>query len=208
MKVQSIYSHSVFGLFWFDLPLGLLLTFIYHLIVRNQFISNLPEKLNVKLSAFKYFDWVAYFKQNWLIVVISILIGAASHLFWDAFTHPTGYFVERITILKKSLTIYKAHVQIFTILQHLSSLVGGLVVILALLGLKSKQAYQSNTKTIYWGLICLIMIIIFTVRIFTGLSIRLYGNVIVTLISAFLISIILTPLLIRGSAKSPQQGEI
>jgi hypothetical protein len=81
MKIQSNYSHSLPGLFWFDLPLGLLLTFIYHFIVRNQLISNLPKILNRKLSAFKHFDWLTYFKQNWIKVIVSILIGAALHLF-------------------------------------------------------------------------------------------------------------------------------
>jgi hypothetical protein len=196
MKIQSNYSHSVLGLFWFDLPLGLLLTFIYHLIVRDQFISNLPKVLNGKLSAFKHFDWLTYFKQNWIIVVVSIFIGAASHILWDDFTHPTGYFVCRIAWLNSEAVIFKIHVRAYNILQQLSSLFGGIIVVLAILSLKNKESDQSHKKSKYWVVVSLITILIFTIRIFTGLNIHRYGDVIVTLISAFLMSLMLTPLLI------------
>ncbi len=42
MKIKSEYSHTLEGLFWFDLPLGVLLAFIFHNIVRNNFYNNLP----------------------------------------------------------------------------------------------------------------------------------------------------------------------
>jgi len=42
MKVKSIYSHTWPGLFWFDLPLGLILMFIYQILVKDNemMISN------------------------------------------------------------------------------------------------------------------------------------------------------------------------
>ena len=68
MSVRSTYSHTILGLLWFDIPFGLLLTFLYHLIVRDPFITHLPEVLNRKLNSFKYFDWVDYcadFSFHW-----------------------------------------------------------------------------------------------------------------------------------------------
>src|SRR5215210_2636523 len=42
MQKLSLYSHSLGGLFFFDLPVGLVLTFIYYKIVHKTVINNLP----------------------------------------------------------------------------------------------------------------------------------------------------------------------
>ena len=194
MSVRSIYSHTVFGLFWFDLPFGLLLTFIYHLVVRDPLISQLPEILNRKLSTFKYFDWLAYFKQNWVIVLVSILIGVASHIFWDDFTHPSGYFVGRFGFLQHKIAFGNVRIPAFTILQHLSSIVGGVIVVFAILGLKTNLTVRSEKRTAYWLSVGSITILIFVIWIFTGLNLHLYGNIVVSFISASLIGVILTSL--------------
>ena len=99
MKIQSNYSHTLGGLFWFDLPLGILLAFIFHNIVRSPLIDNLPDFLKERFLIFDRFHWNQYFKKNYLVVVISILIGAASHVLWDGFTHHGGYFVEKLPVL-------------------------------------------------------------------------------------------------------------
>src|SRR6478609_2941554 len=62
MRVQSDYSHTLSGLFWFDLPLGILLAFIFHNIVRDSLFENLPLILKSRLIRFKQFDWNSYFK--------------------------------------------------------------------------------------------------------------------------------------------------
>src|ERR1700679_1542072 len=92
MKVESIYSHTWLGMFWFDLPLAFILTFIYHYIIRNSFISNSPRFLKKRLSRYMDFSWINYFKHHFLQVIICLLIGIASHIFWDGFTHPHGDF--------------------------------------------------------------------------------------------------------------------
>src|ERR1700712_1533317 len=50
MRVQSIYSHTLWGLFWFDIPLGLLLTFGYLSFIRDGLVDNLPPALNRRFS--------------------------------------------------------------------------------------------------------------------------------------------------------------
>ena len=195
MKVESIYSHYVWGLFWFDVPLGVLLTFAYHCIVRNQLITNLPTKLNERLNNFRHFNWAAYFKANWPMVLVSILVGAATHLFWDSFTHPLGYFVMRIRFLRKWVVIAHMRIPLYAVLQHLSTLTGGIIVISALFSLTRKPAIQSTKKINYWLLVSAVTIIVFAARIFTGLNLHNYGDVIVTVISAFLIGLMVPPLI-------------
>ena len=45
MTPYSLYSHTLSGLFWFDIPLGLLLCFIFHNLVRDSLCSNLPTEI-------------------------------------------------------------------------------------------------------------------------------------------------------------------
>ena len=63
MRIESNYSHTLSGLFWFDLPLGILLTFIFHNIVRDNLYDNLPFIFSSRLIKFKEFNWNNYFNK-------------------------------------------------------------------------------------------------------------------------------------------------
>jgi len=98
MKDFARYSHTWSGIFWFDLPLGIILAFIYHQIVRDSLLANLPTSIQIRLSQYSKFNWLKYFKRNWMLVIISLIMGSFSHLFWDSFTHSNGYFYEHLHI--------------------------------------------------------------------------------------------------------------
>ena len=197
MKIQSNYSHTISGLFWFDIPLGLLLTFIFHNIVRDNLFDNMPKVLKSRLSIFKQFNWNDHFKTNWFVVTISILIGAASHLLWDSFTHNHGYFVKTIPALTSMVEIFGRQIPVFKILQHLSTLFGGLVIAFAFLKLPSDKKIFGQINLKYWSILVALVFIIIALRLLSGLDIKLYGQVIATTISAGLIALTLTPLLTR-----------
>lgn len=90
MKVASMHSHTWPGIFWFDLPLGLMVAFIYQLVVRDRLIDNLPTALNRRFSQYKSESGRSYSIKYAIVVAVCILIGAASHILWDGFTHPHG----------------------------------------------------------------------------------------------------------------------
>jgi hypothetical protein len=196
MRIKSIYSHRIDGLFWFDLPLGLLLAFLFHNIVRDRLFENLPTFLKSRFSTFKNFDWSRHFKQNWLVVTISILIGAASHIFWDSFTHDHGYFVKTIPELQNSVDFLGRQIQILKILQHSSTLLGGLVIAIAIYKLPTYKTENENINLKYLTILAVLTLTIFSIRLLSGLDFKQYGNVIVTAISAGLISLLLTPIIL------------
>ena len=197
MRIMSNYSHTIDGLFWFDLPLGLLLSFIFHNIVRDSLFDNLPSILKSRFSVFKKFEWNAHFKRNWLVVSISILIGAASHIFWDSFTHEHGYFVQTIPALQNSLDFLGRQIPILKILQHSSTLLGVLVIAYAIYKLPSNNIEKEKKNLKYWAIFAGLTLTIIAARLLSGLELKQYGNVIVTTISAGLISLTITPLLIQ-----------
>jgi hypothetical protein len=87
ITMRSEHSHSIGGIFWFCLPVGLLLCFVFHDIIRNSLIDNLPLFLKKRHYNAKRFNWNRYFVKNWFVAILSILVGAGSHLLWDHFTH-------------------------------------------------------------------------------------------------------------------------
>jgi hypothetical protein len=197
MRIKSIYSHTLEGLFWFDLPVGLLLAFIFHNVVRNRMFDNLPTFFKSRFLVFTQFDWNDHFERNWFVVVISILIGAASHILWDSFTHEHGYFVQTIPTLSNTVDLLGKQIQILKILQHLSTFVGGLVIAFAVFFLPKDKIESKHINLKYWTIILGLTLTIIATRLLSGLDIRQYGSVIVTAISAALISLVLIPLITK-----------
>ena len=197
MSTKSIYSHPIVGLFWFDLPLGILLCFLYHDLIRNSLFEDLPRFLRSRFSNFKQFAWNEYFKSSWIIIILSIFIGGVSHIFWDSFTHAHGYFVQFIPALSNKVSLFGWQIPIFKVLQHASSLIGGLVILFAIARIPIDIGIRVQFNLKYWSLIILITCIIIFLRFFNGIDLKSYGNIFMTIISAGLIGLTLTSLLIR-----------
>ena len=195
MRIKSIYSHTLEGIFWFDLPLGIFLAFIFHNVVRNSLFSNLPTFLQSRFLKFTHYNWNEYFKKNWFVVIISILIGAFSHLFWDSFTHDDGYFVTQLPFLQNSINFYNIQIPYLKILQHSSTLIGALIIAFTIYKLPTEEIEKKKINIKYWIVLTFITFSIIAIRLLNGLDLKQYGNVIVTTISATLISLIITPII-------------
>ncbi len=197
MSSNRSYSHTLSGMFWFDLPLGILVCFIYHNLVRNTFISQLPYVLHSRLSNFKRFSWNKYFQKNWLIVIISMLIGTFSHLVWDHFTHERGYVLQLYNFFNQDINDTVLPVPEYTTLQVISSIAGVLIVMVAILQLpvtdKIKRPFYFN----YWIYAGIIMAVIMALRLYTGLRIRDTYNLIINLISSLFIALIIISIFLR-----------
>lgn len=197
MKVQSNYSHTLYGIFWFDLPLAILLSFLFHNTVRNALFFNSPDIFKSRVLIFTSFNWNNYFKENWIIVVISLLIGIASHLLWDGFSHNHGYFVEHISTLKNSINLLGNEIPIWKITQHLSTLIGAIVITISFFKFSENKIQYSVINKKYWIIISITTFLILILRFLADLKHATLGNSIVSLISAFLIALITTPILIK-----------
>ena len=120
------YSHTWAGLFYICIPAGLIFCYIFHNYFKYQFIRHLPSPFDKFLSGLAVSKWP---NQNWLIITLSVLIGALSHFGWDAITHPEGQFVKWYPQLNETVYLLGAERKICRIIQHASSLIGGLVLI-------------------------------------------------------------------------------
>jgi len=201
MKVESLVSHTAGGLFYFNLPVSIALAFVFHNLIRDYLYKNLPTICHSRLEAFTSFNWNHYFHQHYLIVIVSILTGAASHLLWDSFTHLHGYSVQEIGLLQLGIkTPIGITLPVYKLLQHLSTCLGGLFILLAFFQLPATRLNHHKINSTYWLLVLLITSIIICIR-FTIETPRNYlGNLVVTGIGAGIIALAAVPFLMRAKA--------
>ncbi len=71
-KTTSVYSHSISGIFWFNLPIALFVCFIFHKIIRNPLIHHAPAYFNRRFGPYLNFSWRRFFGEHPFLVIISI----------------------------------------------------------------------------------------------------------------------------------------
>jgi hypothetical protein len=117
-------THSFSGLFTSCLPIGFVLAVFYHLALKEALFELLPRAL--KARVLRYVDGPSVMRVATLLgIAVAVLIGAATHLVWDAFTHRGAWGVELIPQL------YEAFIRIghfnmpgYRLLQHGFTLLG------------------------------------------------------------------------------------
>jgi hypothetical protein len=195
LRTRRSFSHAMPGVFYFDLPLAFLLTFIFHGIVRNSLFDNLPAFFKRRFLRYRSFNWPTYFKKHWLMIFFSILIGIASHLLWDDFTHIHGYFVHKIPFLKNNLIIGNFQIPYYRIFQHLSSLVGGTIVFIAIWRLPEQEIKSTKIDLNYWLFILLMSAVFLLLEFGIGIHQHLAWHIVVSTISGAMLGSILFPFL-------------
>lgn len=172
MHDRSDYSHSWAGIFYFDLPLALLLAFTYHRFIRNALIDHLPGFLARRLQTFKQFDWNAHCKRSIFAVVISIIIGTLSHIVWDGFSHAHGLFVEMFPFFNKHVAVAGHYIPVFVLMQHGGSIAGALMILYSIWILPADRLFRQDYRSFfgYWTAVCIFMLIVVLFRLKTAAS--------------------------------------
>lgn len=162
-------GHALTEVLLFDIPAGLLLCFLFHRLIRNPFINNLPRIYRQRYIGYTTFSWMAYAKQNKLTVFLSLLTGIISHFAWDSFTHHDGLMVRLIPMLALKISFAGTAYPVFHLLQLLSS-IGGmwlLHVYIVRSPVTADAAHDFRTDRYYW--------VLFFVLSGVLLAVRLYG---------------------------------
>ncbi|MGV3611726.1 MAG: DUF4184 family protein [Fluviicola sp.] len=184
-NLQDKIAHSVFGILLFCLPVGLLVYCLYHGIIRNPLIHNLPISLKGRFLPVLSFDYWNYLKERWYVVFYSIILGALSHLIWDSFTHEHRFFVEHISLLRSSVGKFP----VYKLLQHSSTLLGLIYICVCVYKLPVSQANISSSFWKYWLIVGFVIALVFLVRFNSGLTLKQFGNCVVTLFSSLFMGI-------------------
>ncbi len=115
--------HDLAGLFLFCLPVTLMLTWVVRRVAPTVAV-HLPEG---GLFAWRDYGVLGAVRHRWYVVGWSALLGAASHMGWDAFTHPggSGTFHVPLAILDQLV----AGRPVWWLLQQASTVVGAVVTV-------------------------------------------------------------------------------
>jgi hypothetical protein len=197
MKLIGIYGHSISGLFWFDLPLGLLVFFAYQRLVKNTLIDHLPVYLNCRFSACKSNTVVRVSVKSLVIIALCLLIGSASHLFWDGFTHKQRFFAAHFPVFTSTISIAGHPVFLYKLLQHSSTVLGFGIIGYAITRLPRGEATGRQNKGRFWIGVLAIMLAVLAIKTIAAFNTWRsqngfpYGEIIVTAISGFLLGLLL-----------------
>ena len=197
MKMQSEISHTFLGVFILDLPLALLLMFLFHQIIKKSFIQNLPRFFQTRMQELANSNWMDYFKNNLLTVFFSFLLGTTTHLLWDSMTHWDGFLVQKIAFLSSSFY----NLPVYTLAQHTSSLVGMIWILCFLYKLPESKTHTSSINWKYWFWSLLIGVAIFLIRLSFGIQKEEIATILVSIITSGILGLAAGGLLFNTQKK-------
>jgi len=191
LRFLSNFSHFIPGIFWFDLPVTIILCFIFHLLIKKSLLNNLPKAIYGRFTNLLEVNWNKYFISHIPIIIYSALIGISIHIAWDALTYKQGYFMISIDFLNNyiSITGYKLH--FYKIFKYLSDTAGTIYIFYIIFKIPvNKEVIRKNKYIwIYWTGTIIITSTVLLIRFLTGLKWEMENSIIIISISGFMIGI-------------------
>lgn len=192
MSVSSEHSHTLAGLFYFDIPIVILLSLIFHTVAKRNLILNLPSFLQRRFLHTLQLDFVQYIRQHWIIFLCSAVLGATSHIVWDSFTHSAGYFVQELPFFQSIRIPYDgARYPLFYALQHISTFTGLFIVLVYIICMPMAPAAVARPKVLYWIVLTIITAICVWIRYSIHPENMHIGNRVVSIISGMCLGVMI-----------------
>lgn len=201
LHLASGHSHTLASIFYFSLPVSVALAFVFHQLVRRALVVHLPPGLQRRVSQYQEFDWPRYFRQHYGSVLLSIVLGAVSHLFWDAFTHPNA--------LMRSLPAAAARLHfagrvwdVYRLSGVINSVLGALAIAWGVWRMpQMARGYAPARASFvgYWALVCLVAGALLVLWLFIASSYWIdFG---ITAISASMMGVLVASVWFRPAAR-------
>ena len=132
------FGHTAAGLFVFCLPMGLAVLLVFHVFQKRPLAALAPVALQRRLGVPTEAADVRS-PRWWGRSAVAVLLGALTHVGWDAFTHAGGWGVERVGALREPVVWGgAAGPPGYTLAQHGSTAIG-----LALLALWTRAWWRT-----------------------------------------------------------------
>jgi hypothetical protein len=205
MKVFSIYSHTWLGVLWFNVPLVLLFLVLFHAFIRDPLIDHLPLLLRRRFTQFKGFRWQELFTKRLIVVIISIIIGAYSHILWDSCSHKDGAIVESFAFFRSTVSLGFYEVPLYKLIQHGSTLLGFLIILGVIYKMPVSGGFVvKKSKLTFWLLVFGACVLVTTLRSLVDSGGLNMANLIATVIAGGFIGLLVAGVSFhfRGHKKS------
>lgn len=131
LSTNVTFGHSAPGILRFCLPAGLIVFLLFHGLLKAPLAALLPDDHQRRLRPFLERRFPASVAE-WSGVVLALLAGISTHLFWDSLTHRYGWMVLKFPVLASAVGSFGGSpVRAYTLLQHGGGLFGALVLLAA-----------------------------------------------------------------------------
>lgn len=209
MSTGDVHGHTLPGLFYFDLPVALLIAVVFHELVRDPLTVNLPGWLRRRLEGRWTFDFKGTLKRRWPLFTLSCLIGAATHLGWDQLTH-NGWAATHLEFYHSwSVRIGELDYPPFYVLQQVSTVLGTGAILFYILMLTPRPIHEGRQTTWwFWPGVAAVFILMMWIRL-SRIDFnydRDLGDVIVSGVTSLLAGMILMAILARKRFESKAKG--
>ncbi|MBL0743483.1 DUF4184 family protein [Chryseolinea lacunae] len=192
MSVSGVHGHTLWGILYFDAPVSVFLALVFHNIAKRNLIRNLPAFVQPKLQALVALDFNAYLRTHIVIFLISAMVGSASHILWDGFTHNDGYFAQRLAIYKEVFVPFGGvRYPLFHVLQQVSTVVGLSIVSAYVIAKKGEEGAVYTPRLVYWLLVLLLAAAIVVLRFVLIPDRIMLGNLVVSSMSGLMLAVVL-----------------
>ena len=130
-EVEGGLGHSFLGVFLLDLPLSLIALWLFHAYAKEPLYAWLPEDFRRRIRLGPAAMPVRNVGE-FVLVALSIVIGTATHLLWDSFTHRNFWpYKHWAWYLHQTATLpVWGEMEYVRVLQHVSTIVGALALLL------------------------------------------------------------------------------
>jgi len=178
-EVENI-GHHWYGILFFDIPVALLLTYLFHGLLRNILIEYLPSSIKSRFINVQRFNWKAFVKENPFKVILSLIIGITSHIVWDGFTHHDGFFVSHMTFLSNKTGWKFLDIQLYFLLQLLFSVLGLITLLYVIYQLpRSSFDKHKSFKFHFWGVLFFLAASFLFIRIISWPQYNSFGGLMI-----------------------------
>jgi Domain of unknown function (DUF4184) len=128
IKPYGLLGHTLIGAFIFDLPVSLVTLWLFYAFVKQPLSMLLPKGIRRRLKP-RNSNLPFWSPARLVLIVVSILIGTATHILWDSFTHTFYWPYRHWSFLSVLVHIPAAgNMQMYKVLQYASTLFGLLFV--------------------------------------------------------------------------------
>jgi len=190
-KPYQVYGHTLLGFLIYNLPMVILVSFIFHKLIKPSLISNLPEWLTNRVVSNQPQAFKLSFRST-VIFIYSALFGMLTHLIWDSFTHYSGVAVKWFG-LNQMIDIGLVQIPLYKFLQHGSTVIGFIIIFFYILNIKENKRLclkSRKEKIFYWFIVSLLSVVLMCSFI-VMINIASLGGYVVSFMNAVMLSILI-----------------
>ena len=141
------WSHSATGVVTVDLVIGMVAVVLWYTFYRRPLVDLAPDPWRSRLP-----ERVRIGPLTWLLCVPGVIVGAATHVIWDSFTHKDEWGTEHVALLRETFR----GAAVYDWAQHLSSAFGLAVVTMVAMRYLARlpeQPPRSGPLVARWALV-------------------------------------------------------